>query len=397
MPQKHLTIGQAGLTARLVTNEKHLHNMSTGNLHNAMRSLTAATLIALSAVTLSCTKTQIEPETPKGPAIEFSTKDPWTKATDEAALSALKATGFQVWGWFEGITSGHIFHSEGKTDDGTHVTHVDGNWTYSPAKYWMNGLYDFAAVYPFDTPDVTFNPQTDDKGNTILDGKPVLTIQNFDSSTQKDLLIALNSGTDGNGINGGEPQGTVALNFKHALTKIDFKIYQDLEIDNTNTYHITKFILMNVNSTGSYVAAYMGNSILSQWNDLKNTTYQYEKTFSTPVTLSKNSNDFIPIWDDSTTADMREGLLLIPQEIAEGVNRMKIRIEFILENEAGERRALFVDKDIPVPASGAPEEWASGKFITYPVLLAAESDLKFATPTVEPWYPSQAGGTIVIK
>jgi hypothetical protein len=374
-----------------------------------MRSLTAATLIALSAVTLSCTKTQIEPETPKGPAIEFSTKDPWTKATngtDEVAKDAMRKSGFNVWGWFRGTTNGHIFDAAGtKVHDATYNSDTESfsdtnpNWTYAPEnpRYWMNGLYDFAAVYPFDTPDVTFNPQTDENGNTLLDGKPVLIIQDFDSSTQKDLLVALNSGPDGNGINGGEPQGPVALNFKHALTKIDFKIYQNLEIDNTNTYHITKFTLMNVNSTGSYVATYMGNSIISQWNALKNITYQYEKTFSVPVTLSKNSNGFIPIWDDSTTADIREGLLLIPQEIAEGVNRIKIRIEFILENEAGERRALFVDKDIPVPASGAPEEWASGKFITYPVLLAADSDLKFATPTVEPWYPSQAGGTIVIK
>ena len=199
--------------------------MSTGNLHNAMRSLTAATLIALSAVTLSCTKTQIEPETPKGPAIEFSTKDPWTKATDEAALSALKATGFQVWGWFEGTTSGHIFHSEGKTDDGTHVTHVDGNWTYSPAKYWMNGLYDFAAVYPQDTPNVTFNPQTDEEGNTLLDGKPVLIIQDFDSSTQKDLLVALNSGEDGNGIDGGNHPDEVALTFQHALSSLNVQLH----------------------------------------------------------------------------------------------------------------------------------------------------------------------------
>lgn len=377
--------------------------MSTGNLHNAMRSLTAATLIALSAVTLSCTKTQIEPETPKGPAIEFSTKDPWTKAPDKAALEAMRKGSFNVWGWFRGTTNGHVFDAT-EVYDATYNSETDSfssitpNWTYAPEspRYWMNGLYDFAAVYPFDTPNVTFNPQTDEEGNTVLDGKPVLIIQDFDSSTQKDLLVALNSGEDGNGINGGEPQGAVALNFQHVLTKIDFKLYQNLEIDNTNTYHITKFTLMNVNSTGSYVAAYMGNSIFSQWNDLETITYQYEKTFSTPVTLSKNSNDFIPIWDDSTTADMREGLLLIPQEIAEGVNRMKIRIEFILENEAGERRALFVDKDIPVPSNEA-EKWASGKFITYPVLLAADSDLKFATPTVEPWYSPQAGGTIVIK
>ena len=260
----------------------------------------------------------------------------------------------------------------------------------------MNGLYDFAAVYPFDTPNVTFNPQTDEEGNPLLDGKPVLIIQDFDSSTQKDLLVALNSGPDGNGINGGEPQGSVALNFKHALTKIDFKIYQNLEIDNTNTYHITKFTLMNVNSTGSYVA-YMENNLLSQWSVIEDNRSQYEKAFSTAVTLSKTSGNFISVWDDSTTEDISEGLLLIPQDIIkDGGIQMKIRIEFILENEAGERRALFVDKDIPVPASGA-EEWASGKFITYPVLLAADSDLKFATPTVEPWYSPQAGGTIVIK
>ena len=138
-----------------------------------MRSLTAATLIALSAVTLSCTKTQIEPENPKGPAIEFSTKDPWTKAQDKAALEAMRKGSFNVWGWFRGTTNGHVFDAT-EVYDATYNSETDSfssitpNWTYAPEspRYWMNGLYDFAAVYPFDTPNVTFNPQTDEEGNT---------------------------------------------------------------------------------------------------------------------------------------------------------------------------------------------------------------------------------------
>lgn len=353
--------------------------MSTGNLHNAMRSLTAATLIALSAATLSCTKTQIEPETPKGPAIEFSTKDPWTKATDEAALSALKATGFQVWGWFEGTTSGHIFHSEGKTDDGTHVTHDNGNWTYSPAKYWMNGLYDFAAVYPFDTPDVTFNPQTDDKGNTILDGKPVLIIQDFDSSTQKDLLVALNTGIDG-----GNPPEYVTLNFKHVLTKVYFKIKQNIEEDPSNQYKVTSVSFSNVNNVGSYKAtAENGN-----WTIDNNTVTNFRENFAEPVLLKNNTEnggivEFYP-WED--------GLLLIPHSFQANAMQFRIEFDYIRVGAEDKVNKRFVEGFIPVSPI-----WQSNKIVTYELLISQEDNIKFAKPTIKPWEDSQTGSTIIIQ
>lgn len=351
--------------------------MSTGNLHNAMRSLTAATLIALSAVTLSCTKTQIEPETPKGPAIEFSTKDPWTKATDEAALSALKATGFQVWGWFEGTTSGHIFHSENKTDDGTHVTHVDGNWTYSPAKYWMNGLYDFAAVYPFDTPNVKYNP---------VEGTSLLAIQNFDSSTQKDLLVALNSGIDG-----GNPKGAVALNFKHTLTKVNVKIVQDFDKDPDNDYYITKVTLSNVKTIGTYVTYSDNNTTEYEWVVNNSETGTFIKEFNAPYQSLEELGQ-LSVWGDVNVSNGKGGLLLIPQNIEENSIRIRLDYRYLMDG-SDLYKELYAEEYIPI----SEDLWKSNEIVTYIISFAKQTDITFETPTVEPWSSPQTGGTIVIK
>lgn len=344
--------------------------MSTGNLHNAMRSLTAATLIALSAVTLSCTKTQIEPETPKGPAIEFSTKDPWTKASDEAALSALKETGFQVWGWFEGTTSGHIFHSEGKTDDGTHVTHVDGNWTYSPAKYWMNGLYDFAAVYPA-TVACTYT--------TAQPGEdPTLTIPDFDVTNQDDLLVAFKTGIDGK-----TPPSTVGLNFKHALTKVNIKVSQNTAEDASNQYKVTNVRISGIKNLG-YISA--SNSVTkSNWKFDKVSLISFEQTFSEPVLLSNGTNNGVAtldVWGD-------DDLLLIPQDIDN--QAMQILIEFdYIRGEYTYKRS--VNGYIP-----EGNLWNSGLEITYEFLISQEDNITFLTPTIKQWEDSQTGAPIIIK
>lgn len=357
--------------------------MSTGNLHNAMRSLTAATLIALSAVTLSCTKTQIEPETPKGPAIEFSTKDPWTKATDEAALNALKETGFKVWGWFEGTTSGHIFHSEGKTDDGTHVTHVDGNWTYSPAKYWMNGLYDFAAVYPT-TVAGTYAPAQPGED-------PILTIPNFDVASQEDLLVAFNTNIDGST----HPE-FVSLNFRHLLTKVNLKVSQNFSEetgDPENDYLIKKITISGVSKGGTYKAtpSIAHESGYSEKWTYSNTEATFEKFYDTPIKLRDivdNENNIIPlvVWENS--------LLLLPQEIV--AEKVRIQIDYIYrlkdDNEGNKDRERTID--VYVPAT--KDLWKSGNQITYTISIASPTNIVLISPTTEPWSTHQPGGTIII-
>lgn len=372
--------------------------MSTGNLHNAMRSLTAATLIALSAVTLSCTKTQIEPEIPKGPAIEFSTKDPWTKAPDEAALEAMRKGSFNVWGWFRGTTNGHVFDAT-EVYDATYNSETGSfssttpNWTYDPEnpRYWMNGLYDFAAVYPFDTPNVTFNPQTDEEGNTLLDGKPVLIIQDFDSSTQKDLLVALNSGPDGNGINGGEPQGPVALNFKHVLTKVNVKIVQDFEKDPDNDYYITKVTLSNVKTIGTYLTYSYNNTTEHEWIVNYSETGTFIKEFNAPYQSLEELGQ-LSVWGDVNVSNGKGGLLLIPQSIEENSIRIRLDYRYLMDG-SDLYKELYAEVYIPI----SEDLWKSNEIVTYNIVFAKQTDIKFETPTIEPWDSPQTGGTIVIK
>ena len=340
--------------------------------------------MAASAVALSCNKSSVEPEKPQGPAIEFSTKDNWTKATDEAALKAIQTNGFRVWGWFEGTTSGHMFFTNA-TNDGTHVTYTNGNWTYQPPRHWMNGIYNFVAVYPQDTPDVVYEPET--SGD-----KPVLVVD-FDSASQKDLMVAAKNKWDTDGddeedsfIDGGNlpenPQ--IGLKFKHVLTKVNILIAQDLDEDKENDYHITKVTIKGVQSKGAYVLSESSTF----WNLENNSEANFVKEFTSPVKLKDANGQSQPllVWDD--------GLLLIPQDIPVDAISIRIDYKYQLKNQELD---LAKDRYIERYFAADPDLWKSGYKVTHTITFAEPTNITFSAPTIEPWGTPQTGGTVIIK
>lgn len=347
--------------------------MSTGNLHNAMRSLTAATLIALSAVTLSCTKTQIEPETPKGPAIEFSTKDPWTKATDgtdEVAKDAMRKSGFNVWGWFRGTTNGHVFNAT-KVHDATYNSETGSfssttpNWTYAPEspRYWMNGLYDFAAVYPT-TVAGTYAPAQPGED-------PILTISNFDVTKQDDLLVAFYTGIDG-----GNHPDEVALTFQHALASLNVQLHVAQETIDGIHVNVIEAEVREVSFKGiSKKADYIGDD----WANHSTETIDVGKILSTRVALT---GEYQTILD--------EGLLAIPQTMNDGVS-LYILADITLPT--GQK----LQKSWDFPLSGIEEcpEWEKNKKYIYKAILTAEADIEFEEPIVQPWIQGESTGVII--
>lgn len=357
----------------------------------------------LAALT-ACTKTTISPNDDltnalnpsSGAPIAFETEDAFTKAViDDINDLQVEGNKFRVWSHFQGTTSGPMF-----TEDGTEVEYKKLNeesipqygWTYEQTRYWLNGTYDFAAVYP-STVSGTYEPST--PGAT-----PILTVNNFDVTTQDDLLVAFNNGPDGNGIDGsqGNANNPVELKFQHALTRINFKITQSSE-DTENDYYVTGVELTGVvkkrtyTVTPSIIETGAGNEIIlsGTWtpsNEGNEETISFENSFD-PVHLRSDNGEFTHVygWGD-------DGLLLIPQEI-EGQISVRVFYRYDLLGDAdGNGTATYSDFVIP---NYTNYQWQAGKRITYIIPLAHQMDIVIGAPTIEPWTDPQPGGTVIIK
>lgn len=105
----------------------------------------------------------------------------------------------------ESLTSFAVYGGTEKTEfNGTEVTKQNGAWTYSPVQYWeKDAKYKFAAVAP-----AVSGASYDFASNK-------LTVANY-SPADDDLIVAST-----NEITGKEADNSaVALNFKHALSKV---------------------------------------------------------------------------------------------------------------------------------------------------------------------------------
>ena len=350
-------------------------------------------LVAIAA----CTKTDIKPNDDlanglnpsSGAPIAFETKDAFSKAVIEDIYD-LQQDGnkFLVWSWFQGTTAGPMF-----TDKGTEVKYGQTTgWTYEQTRYWLNGTYDFAAVYP-STVSGEYKPAQ-------TGGTPVLTVKDFDVTNQDDLLVAFNNGPDGNGIDGslGNANNPVELKFQHALTRINFKITQSSE-DAENDYYVTGVELTGVvkkrtyTVTPSIIETGAGNEIIlnGAWTPSKEgneETAAFENSFD-PVHLRSDDGEFTHVygWGD-------DGLLLIPQEI-EGQISIRVFYRYDLLGDAdGNGTATYSDFVIP---NYTNYQWQAGKRITYIIPLAHQMDIVIGAPTIEPWTDPQPGGTVIIK
>lgn len=323
------------------------------------------------------------PDTPSGTPIAFT-----PETVTKAAVSGVEdiqndANGFRVWGWFQGTTPGHMFGA-----DGTQVTYdtATSAWTYSPTRYWMNGIYNFAAVYPASV-SATY---------AATDGALALTVADFDVTDQHDLLVAFNNGTDGTGINGATPPSVVYLNFKHALTKINLKISQNFSEENgdpDNDYIVKKVTLSGVYKSGTYIATPTGTSesdYTQEWN-FTSTTATFEKVYDTPIKLREvtdENNNIIPllVWEDA--------LLLLPQEIA--ADAVRIQIDYTYHLQGDDEGTNDKERTVEAYIPATENLWQSGKHITYSISIASPTNIVFLTPSIQSWSTPQPGGTIII-
>ena len=340
----------------------------------------------LAALT-ACTKTNITPNDDltnalnpsSGAPIAFESQDAFTKAddnTDPEAFMAVRAGGFKVWSWFQGTTAGPMFGENGTVvTDNNYVADLEEgqtmpkpNWTYSPTRYWLNGTYNFAAVYP-STVSGEYKPAQ-------TGGTPVLTVKDFDVTTQDDLLVAFNNGPDGNGIDGGNHPDEVALTFQHALASLNVQLHVAQETISGVLVNVIEAEVREVSFKGiSKKADYIGEG----WANHSTETIDVGKILSTRVVLTE---DYQTILD--------EGLLAIPQEMNDGVS-LYILADITLPT--GQK----LQKSWDFPLSGIEEcpEWEKNKKYIYKAILTAEADIEFEEPIVQPWIQGESTGVII--
>lgn len=350
-----------------------------------------------------CSKQNISPsdglDPSSGNPIAFEAEDAFTKAavSDKTDIQN-DPNGFRVWSWFQGTTAGPMFGTEG-----TPVTY-DANtsaWTYSPTRYWMNGIYDFAAIYPAaittgEGETAVTTPINGTYAPASTGAVPTLTVPDFDVTSQTDLLVAFNNGTDGTGINGATPPSVVYLNFKHALTKINLKISQNFSEENgdpDNDYIVKKVTLSGVYKSGTYIATPTGTSesdYTQEWN-FTSTTATFEKVYDTPIKLREvtdENNNIIPllVWEDA--------LLLLPQEIA--ADAVRIQIDYTYHLQGDDEGTNDKERTVEAYIPATENLWQSGKHITYSISIASPTNIVFLTPSIQSWSTPQPGGTIII-
>lgn len=351
-----------------------------------------ATLALMLAALTACTKTNITPNDDltnalnpsSGAPIAFETEDAFTKAViDDINDLQVEGNKFRVWGHFQGTTSGPMF-----TEIGTEVEYKKLNeesipqygWTYNPTRYWLNGTYDFAAVYPATIP-VEVNGEISQKpiSGTYAPAEggttPVLTVKDFDVTNQDDLLVAFNTGIDG-----GNHPSSVELNFEHALTMVNFRVSQDFNKDPDNDYYITRAVFNGVKNKMTY-------SSLNGWDqESAKETKLFERSFNPAIRLREHPDGFY-LWDES--------LMLIPQDIDFETMSLTLEYRYDMRGESdGNGSGTYLTRYIPA----STDIWPSGKKITYVINLSEETNITFGQPNITPWGDNPlVGGTIIIQ
>ena len=352
-------------------------------------------LVAIAA----CTKTDIKPNDDlanglnpsSGAPIAFVSQDAFTKAegdTDPEAFMAIRAGGFKVWSWFKGTTEGPMFGENG-TDvkDDNYVadlpegqTQPDPNWTYSPLRYWLNGTYDFAAVYP-STVSGTYKA---DNNST-----PVLTVKDFDVTNQDDLLVAFNTGVDGGKGNANNP---VNLTFQHALSNIQLHLTlaKDDFFEPTEGGGERQVGYAFVSLVGFNKISTVGN-LTASGPDKEN--FNWSSNASGEIYISHSENPIPVTLDDQTNFLGDDGLLVLPQSLENSNGELYMQVIIYPLGEADQ----FITKTFTVPLNTGVKTWEPNTRYIYKGVVTQELVIEFSVVKVNDWEEGDSLGGFIVS
>lgn len=170
-----------------------------------MKLISAKTIIGLFALllTAACTDEQVENPADGARPIAFTPAAETRAAVEGGSLPS--GSSFNVWGWYGtgNEINKNVFNNPFET-----VMESNGSWGYTGGlQYWIPGMtYNFYGVYP--------------AGYGSCTNSGVITVEDFDCSKfgeeAVDLMTAVQPGLKG------DDAPTVAMQFKHALTRITF-------------------------------------------------------------------------------------------------------------------------------------------------------------------------------
>ena len=329
-----------------------------------------------------CSKQNISPsdglDPSSGNPIAFEAEDAFTKAavSDKTDIQN-DPNGFRVWSWFQGTTAGPMFGTEG-----TPVTY-DANtsaWTYSPTRYWMNGIYNFAAVYPASV-SATY---------AATDGALALTVADFDVTDQHDLLVAFNNGTDGTGINGATPPEAVNLSFQHALSCIQLKLKLDEE-DFFNSETGQQIGRANVTIAGFNDISIEGTLSASKTDNI---AYSWEPSDPNGQLRVNHIDNPIPVVLEGYEQYSylgEDGLLVIPQSLTNSNGQLYLQVTIYPLGNADES----ITKEFNVPLSAGVPKWEPNTKYIYTGVVTQDLVIDFTVTRVNAWVTENLGGFIV--
>lgn len=352
-------------------------------------------------------------------AVEFGTylgRSVTTRAT-VITSETLKSEGFGVNAWYTGLTP---FDAAAIADydvfmNNTRIVHDGTMWSYSPLKYWPNNPGDMVSF-------VAYAPHmTDADGNTnqniTIAGTDLTYVVANEVKEQVDLLWSDSSESGYNTIDL-EKQAVddkVTLLFKHALSKISFKVgaLVDMVEDDTadglldsdvlapeTIIKVKKVVLMGGNDTYEDTEGWLadGNgpfytdgtlSLMDgSWSG-QNSGQRFEFTAAEHFIVD-DSGEFV--LDDSNSDQLNEllndesYLMIIPQDLTADGFKIYIEYDVITEDDALSDGNVIVENKITSAEAITSINFEQGKQYNINMILGMTT-VKFDVEVIE-WIPA---------
>ncbi len=340
-----------------------------------------ATLAATALILTGCSQNEIIDEVAQNRPIEFGTyagRPAQTRATSSAKPESLGVfayyTGEANWAeWNPGTEKNANFMKNQK------VTLTEGNYTYSPIKYWPNNAGDKVSFF-------AYAPYADNTKVTIGTGN-AFTLENFTVSdnvkTHKDLLYVKNNDT----FDLERPKVTdkVTFNFAHALARIGFSATYQVDnnitgsgIDENTKITVKKVTLSSANGTDKVFYSSgnlnVGSDFSINWNST--TTDIASFTLNSSNNFPENGN-ILPTNDnpkkhkiDQLNSD-DSYIMIIPQNFED--KKLKITVEYDVATTDGNLPdGNSVITNVISKELGATD-FEAGKAYTYNLILGLTS------------------------
>ncbi|MBE6224768.1 MAG: fimbrillin family protein [Bacteroidales bacterium] len=290
-------------------------------------------LMAAAAVSFTaCQKNEVISEMPQDEAISFNTylgRGAQTKGT-VVETTQLQTQGFGVFAYYTGQTEMEDYSITGAPEFMNNILvnfnqFVTGDWGYETIKYWPNTPGDKISFY-------AYGPHDNDALNAIsvataADSKPVLTYTVAKEFTKHMDVLFTPAQEDQT-----KADGAVDMTFYHALSRVGFKVYSDVNYSSTivltgvtlrgkfyesgemnlGTANITTYDHDTDNSTPE-IFQKVNNNWTSQTQSGSNVTFIYLTGGTQEVSYAANATAATVVDNDSNGTNDAQYLMIIPQ------------------------------------------------------------------------------------